>query len=121
MNIFLFFALVIVYGSIRWYVMKYKSQGFQNNLKKIYRKYIFIIDVLFTFIFSYTMLAEGYKRSMSFMSSLPWLLLGVLFFVGAIRKILKKPPVLLPLFKQLKTILFRLFDSASIGLLVIKF
>ena len=50
------------------------------NLKKIYRKFIFITDILFYFIISYEMLAEWYNRVMSSMPSMPWLLLG--FFSG---------------------------------------
>ena len=77
-----------------------------DNLKKIYRKFIFITDMLWFFILSYAMLTEWYNRDMSSISSMPWLLLSLLFFITAVRKSLKKPPIFLPLFKQLRIILF---------------
>ena len=77
-----------------------------DNLKKIYKKFIFITDILFDFILSYAILAEWYNRGMSSISSMPWLLVSLLFFITAVRKSLKKPPIFLPLFKQIKTILF---------------
>ena len=77
-----------------------------DNLKKIYRKFIFITDILFDFILSYAILAEWYNRGMFSISSMPWLLVSLLFFITAVRKSLKKPPIFLPLFKQLRIILF---------------
>ena len=77
-----------------------------DNLKKIYRKFIFITDILFDFILGYAILAEWYNRGMSSISSMPWLLVSLLFFITAVRKSLKKPPIFLPLFKQLRIILF---------------
>ena len=78
---------------------------FYENLKKVYKKLIFITDILFNFILSHAMLTEWYNRDMSSMSSMPWLLLGLSFFITAVRTILRKPPIFLPLFKQLRTIL----------------
>ena len=78
------------------------------NLKKIYLKFIFITDILSYLILCYAMLTEWYNRGMS---SMPWLLLGLLFFITAVRKILKKPPILMPLFKQLRTMLFNFIAS----------
>ena len=77
-----------------------------NNLKKIYIKFIFITDIFFDFIFGYAMLTEWYNRDMSSISSMPWLLLSLFFFIIAVRKSLKKPPIFLPLFKQFRIILF---------------
>jgi len=77
-----------------------------DNLKKIYKKFIFTTDILFDFILGYTMLTEWYNRDISSISSMPWLLLSGLFFITAIRKYFKKPPIFFPLFKQLRTILF---------------
>ena len=71
------------------------------NLKKIYRKFIFITDILFYFIISYEMLAEWYNRGMSSMSSMSWLLLGLLFFITGLRTMLKKPPIFVLLFKEI--------------------
>ena len=72
------------------------------NLKKIYIKFIFITDTLAFFILSYAMLTEWYNRDMSSMS---WLLLGLLFFITGLRTMLKKPPVFVPLFKETRTML----------------
>ena len=60
-------------------------------IKKFYRNFVFITDILLYLIFSYAMLTEWYKIGMSSKSSIPWLLLGLLFFIISIRKILKKP------------------------------
>ena len=76
-----------------------------KNLKKVYRKINSITDILFDFIMSYGMLAEWYNRGMFSLHSIIWLFLGVSFFITAIRKYLKKPPIFLPLFKQIRTIL----------------
>ena len=81
------------------------------NLKKIYRKFIFITDILFYFIISYEMLAEWYNRVMSSMPSMPWLLLGFLFFITSVRKILKRPPIFFSLIKQTRTMLFNFVFS----------
>ena len=63
------------------------------------------MHILFDFVLSHAMLTEWYNRGMFSMSSMPWLLLGLSFFIVAVRKILKKPPLFLPLFKQLRTML----------------
>ena len=81
------------------------------NLKKIYRKFIFITDILAFFILSYAMLTEWYNRGMSLLSSTFWLLLGLLFFITGLRTMLKKPPVFVPLFKETKTMLFNFVFS----------
>ena len=78
------------------------------NLKKIYIKFIFITDTLAFFILSYAMLTEWYNRGMSSMS---WLLLGLLFFITGLRTMLKKPPIFVPLFKETKTMLFNFVFS----------
>ena len=78
------------------------------NLKKIYIKFIFITDTLAFFILSYAMLTEWYNRGMSSMS---WLLLGLLFFITGLRTMLKKPPIFVPLFKETKTMLFNFVIS----------
>ena len=78
------------------------------NLKKIYIKFIFITDTLAFFIFSYAMLTEWYNRDISSMS---WLLLGLLFFITGLRTMLKKPPIFVPLFKETKTMLFNFVIS----------
>ena len=78
------------------------------NLKKIYIKFIFITNTLAFFILSYAMLAEWHNRGMSSMS---WLLLGLLFFITGLRTMLKKPPVFVPLFKETKTMLFNFVIS----------
>jgi len=78
------------------------------NLKKIYIKFIFITDILAFFILSYAMLTEWYNRGMSSMS---WLLLGLLFFITGLRTMLKKPPIFVPLFKETKTMLFNFVFS----------
>ena len=83
------------------------------NLKKIYIKFIFITDILAFFILSYAMLTEWYNRGMS-MNSIIWLLLSLSFFTVAIRKILQKPPLFLPLFKQVKYILLTFVISLSL-------
>ena len=81
------------------------------NLKKIYRKFIFITDILAFFILSYAMLTEWYNRDMSSMS---WLLLGLLFFITGLRTMLKKPPIFVPLFKETKTMLFNFVISLAL-------
>ena len=78
------------------------------NLKKIYIKFIFITDILAFFILSYAMLTEWYNRDMSSMS---WLLLGLLFFITGLRTMLKKPPIFVPLFKETRTMLFNFVIS----------
>ena len=78
------------------------------NLKKIYIKFIFITDILSFFILSYAMLTEWYNRDMSSMS---WLLLGLLFFITGLRTMLKKPPIFMPLFKETRTMLFNFVIS----------
>ena len=78
------------------------------NLKKIYIKFIFITDTLAFFILSYAMLTEWYNRGMS---SLSWLLLGLLFFIAGLRTMLKKPPIFVPLFKETRTMLFNFVIS----------
>ena len=78
------------------------------NLKKIYIKFIFITDTLAFFILSYAMLTEWYNRGMS---SMTWLLLGLLFFITGLRTMLKKPPIFVPLFKESKTMLFNFVFS----------
>ena len=78
------------------------------NLKKIYIKFIFITDILAFFIFSYAMLTEWYNKGMSSMS---WLLLGLLFFITGLRTMLKKPPIFVPLFKETRTMLFNFVIS----------
>ena len=81
------------------------------NLKKIYIKFIFITDTLAFFILSYAMLTEWYNRDMSSMS---WLLLGLLFFITGLRTMLKKPPIFVPLFKETKTMLFNFVFSLAL-------
>ena len=81
------------------------------NIKKIYRKFIFITDTLAFFIFSYAMLTEWYNRDMSSMS---WLLLGLLFFITGLRTMLKKPPIFVPLFKETRTVLFNFVFSLAL-------
>ena len=81
------------------------------NLKKIYIKFIFITDTLAFFILSYAMLTEWYNRDMSSMS---WLLLGLLFFITGLRTMLKKPPIFVPLFKETKTMLFNFVISLAL-------
>ena len=76
-----------------------------KNLKKVYRKINSTTDILFDFIMSYGMLAEWYNRGVFSTHSIIWLLLGLSFFITAVRKYLKKPPIFLPLFKQVRTIL----------------
>ena len=78
------------------------------NLKKIYIKFIFITDTLAFFILSYAMLTEWYNRDMSSMS---WLLLGLLFFITGLRTMLKTPPIFVPLFKETRTMLFNFVIS----------
>ena len=77
-----------------------------DNLKKIYKEFIFITDILFDSILGYRMLIEWYNIGMSSLSSIPWLLLSFLFAITAVRKSLKKPPIFLPLFKRVRIILF---------------
>ena len=84
------------------------------NLKKIYIKFIFITDILAFFIFSYAMLTEWYNRGMSSMASIPWLLLGLLFFITGLRTMLKKPPIFMPLFKETRTMLFNFVISLTL-------
>ena len=81
------------------------------NIKKIYRKFIFITDTLAFFILSYAMITEWYNRGMSLMSSMSWFLLGLLFFITGLRTMLKKPPIFVPLFKETKTMLFNFVIS----------
>ena len=81
------------------------------NVKKIYIKFIFITDILAFFILSYAMLTEWYNRGMSSMS---WLLLGLLFFITGLRTMLKKPPIFVPLFKETKTMLFNFVISLAL-------
>ena len=81
------------------------------NLKKIYIKFIFITDILSFFILSYAMLTEWYNRGMSSMS---WLLLGLLFFITGLRTMLKKPPIFVPLFKETRTMLFNFVFSLAL-------
>ena len=81
------------------------------NLKKIYIKFIFITDTLAFFILSYAMLTEWYNRDMSSMS---WLLLGLLFFITGLRTMLKKPPIFVPLFKETRTMLFNFVFSLAL-------
>ena len=57
------------------------------------------------------MLTEWYNRGMSSMS---WLLLGLLFFITGLRTMLKKPPIFIPLFKQHRIPLFILVFSLII-------
>ena len=84
------------------------------NVKKIYIKFIFITDTLAFFILSYAMLTEWSNRGMSSMSSMSWLLLGLLFFITGLRTMLKKPPIFVPLFKETKTMLFNFVISLSL-------
>ena len=81
------------------------------NLKKIYIKFIFITDTLAFFILSYAMLTEWYNRGMSSMS---WLLLGLLFFITGLRTMLKNPPIFVPLFKETRTMLFNFVISLAL-------
>ena len=81
------------------------------NLKKIYIKFIFITDTLAFFILSYAMLTEWYNRGISSMS---WLLLGLLFFITGLRTMLKKPPIFMPLFKETRTMLFNFVISLAL-------
>ena len=57
------------------------------------------------------MLTEWYNRGMS---SISWLLLGLLFFITGFRIMLKKPPVFVPLFKETKTMLFNFVFSLAL-------
>jgi hypothetical protein len=57
------------------------------------------------------MLTEWYNRGMSSMS---WLLLGLLFFITGLRTMLKKPPIFVPLFKETKTMLFNFVISLAL-------
>ena len=81
------------------------------NLKKIYIKFIFITDTLAFFILSYAMLTEWYNRGMS---SISWLLLGLLFFITGLRTMLKKSPIFVPLFKETRTMLFNFVFSLAL-------
>ena len=81
------------------------------NLKKIYIKFIFITDILAFFIFSYAMLTEWYNRGMSTMS---WLLLGLLFFITGLRTMLIRPPIFVPLFKETRIMLFNFVFSLAL-------
>ena len=85
-----------------------------NNLKKIYRKFIFTTDILFDFILGYTILAEWYNRGMSSISSIPWLLVSLLFFITGLRTKLKKPPIFVPLFKETRIMLFNFVFSLAL-------
>ena len=78
------------------------------NIKKIYIKFIFITDILSFFILSYAMLTEWYNRGLS---SISWLLLGLLFFITGLRTMLKKNPIFMPLFKETRTMLFNFVIS----------
>ena len=60
------------------------------------------------------MLTEWYNRGMSTMSSLSWLLLGLLFFITGLRTMLKKPPIFVPLFKETRTMLFNFVFSLAL-------
>ena len=82
-----------------------------KNLKKIYKKINFIADILFDFIISYAVLVELYNRGEFSIYSIIYLLLGLSLFIEAVRKYFKKPPIFLPLFKQIKTILFTFLFS----------
>ena len=77
-----------------------------KNLKKIYKKINFIADILLDLIISYVILTELYNRNEFSVYSVIYLLLGLSLFIEAVRKYFKKPPIFLPLFKQIKTILF---------------
>ena len=79
---------------------------FYKNLKKIYKKINFIADILFDFIICYLVIVELYNRGEFSMYSIIYLLLGLSLIIEAVRKYFKKPPIFLPLFKQIKTILF---------------
>ena len=81
------------------------------NLKKIYITFIFITDILAFFILSYAMLTEWYNRGMS---SMTWLLLGLLFFITGLRTMLRKPPIFVPLFKETRTMLFNFVFSLAL-------
>ena len=87
---------------------------FYTNLKKVYKKFTSIMHILFDFILSYAMLTEWYNRGMFSMTSIIWLLLSLSLFTIGIRKILQKPPLFLPLFKQVKTILLTFVISLSL-------
>ena len=76
-----------------------------KNLKKIYKKINSIADILLDLILSHATFIEWYSRGVFSIDSIIWLLLGLSFLITAIRKYLKKPPIFLPLFKQVKTIL----------------
>ena len=82
-----------------------------KNLKKIYKKINFIADILYNFIISYAIFAELYNRGEFSMYSIIYLLLGLSLIIEAVRKYFKKPPIFLPLFKQIKTILFTFLFS----------
>ena len=82
-----------------------------ENLKKIYKKINFIADILFDFIISYAVLVELYNRGEFSIYSIIYLLLGLSLFIEAVRKYFKKPPIFLPLFKQIKTILLTFIFS----------
>ena len=77
----------------------------------LFIKFIFITDTLAFFILSYAMLTEWYNRDMSSMS---WLLLGLLFFITGLRTMLKKPPIFVPLFKETRTMLFNFVISLAL-------
>ena len=57
------------------------------------------------------MLTEWYNRDMSSMS---WLLLGLLFFITGLRTMLKKTPIFVPLFKETRTMLFNFVFSLAL-------
>ena len=82
-----------------------------KNLKKIYKKINFIADILLDLIISYVILTELYNRNEFSVYSVIYLLLGLSLFIEAVRKYFKKPPIFLPLFKQIKTILFTFLFS----------
>ena len=60
------------------------------------------------------MLTEWYNRGMSTMSSMSWLLLGLLFFITGLRTMLKKTPIFVPLFKETRTMLFNFVFSLAL-------
>ena len=82
-----------------------------QHLMKIYSEVIFVTNILFYFIINNGMLTEWYNRGMSSMS---WLLLGLLFFITGLRTMLKKPPIFVPLFKETKTMLFNFVFSLAL-------
>ena len=90
---------------------KQQNQELYKKLEKIYLIFIYITDTLALFILSYAMLTEWYNRGMSSMS---WLILGLLFFITGLRTMLKKTPIFVPLFKETRTMLFNFAFSLQI-------